>query len=91
MDISDWREEIDELDLKLLKLLNRRAECALRIGKIKKAEGSAVYRPEREAWIIKRLIDQNGGPLGAGGIQRIFERIIDESRTLERDVNEKSK
>lgn len=85
MDIDDWREKIDKLDGKLLVLLNKRAVCALEIGKIKQATGQPVYVPDRESAVIDYLRDLNAGPLSDGAIQRIFRRIIDESRCLEQE------
>lgn len=86
MDIDHWRQQIDELDEKILKLLNKRAQCALEIGKIKKAGHIPVHDPEREKNIMKKLRETNPGPLTHDGVQRVFERIIDESRRLEKEL-----
>ena len=53
MDFEDWRKEIDVLNQQLLELLNRRAECALEIGRIKQAIEQPIYAPERETSILK--------------------------------------
>jgi chorismate mutase len=84
MDITDWRNRIDEVDAQLVKLLNERAQCAIEIGKIKRANKLTLYDPEREAQIIRNALANNPGPLNDEAIQRLFERIIDESRRLER-------
>jgi chorismate mutase len=72
------------IDEQLLRLVNSRSACAVEIGKVKRALGLPVYSPEREAWILERVTQANPGPLDAGGVKRVFERIIDESRRLER-------
>ena len=87
-DIGSWRAKIDVLDEILVDLLNRRAEYALEIGKIKKSRGMPIYSPEREAFILKEIQAVNKGPLKNGAVRRLFERIIDESRRLERETAE---
>jgi chorismate mutase len=82
--IDEIREEIDALDDELLKIFNRRAALALAIGEIKKADGRAVYDPKREQKIFERMKAANPGPLDDGAIVRFFERVIDETRRLER-------
>lgn len=82
MDLEDWRKEIDVLDRKLLKLLNRRAECAIEIGRIKQAIEQPIFVPERETSILNRILELNKGPLDAEAVRRIFQQIIDESRRL---------
>ncbi|MCY3764449.1 MAG: chorismate mutase [Gemmatimonadetes bacterium] len=82
MDLEDWRKEIDVLDRKLLKLLNRRAECAIEIGRIKQAIEQPIFVPEREMSILNRILELNKGPLDAEAVRRIFQQIIDESRRL---------
>ncbi len=82
MDLEDWRKEIDVLDRELLKLLNRRAECAIEIGRIKHAIEQPIFVPEREMSILNRILELNKGPLDAEAVRRIFQQIIDESRRL---------
>lgn len=89
MDISDWRDEIDRIDEELVKLLNQRSQCALEIGRIKHELGIPVYSPNREAQVIHHVMSVNPGPLDGAAIRRLFERIIDESRTLERVTMER--
>jgi chorismate mutase len=84
LDIGEIREEIDRLDDALLVIFNRRASLALAIGEIKKEKGLAVYDPSREKKIFDRMKVANPGPLDDGAIVRLFERVIDESRRLER-------
>lgn len=84
MTIDEIREEIDALDDELLQIFNRRAALALAIGEIKKTEGRAVYDPRREQMIFERMQATNPGPLDNGAIVRLYERVIDETRRLER-------
>jgi len=83
-EIEMLREEIDKIDSKLLQLLNERSKLALEIGEIKKKYNLPVYDPEREKKIMERLLKENTGPLENSAIIRLFERIIDEARRLER-------
>ena len=85
MEIGGWRAKIDVVDEILVDLLNRRAEYALEIGKIKKGLGLPVHVPEREEWILKQVRQLSKGPLKDEAVKRLFERIIDESRRLERE------
>jgi chorismate mutase len=82
--IDDIRKEIDRLDRELLRIFNERAALALAIGEIKKEKGLPVYDPQREKLIFDRMTAANPGPLEDGAIIRLFERVIDESRSLER-------
>lgn len=82
--IDRIREEIDRLDDSLLEIFNRRAALALKIGELKKRENIPVYDPEREKRIFRRMLENNPGPLDDLAIRRLFERVIDESRSLER-------
>lgn len=84
MTIDDIRAEIDQIDAELLKIFNRRAELALAIGHLKKELGLPIYDPSREKRIFTKMNAQNPGPLDNNAIKRLFERVIDESRTLER-------
>ena len=84
MTIDDLRQEIDRLDSELLRIFNERADLALRIGMIKKGLALPVYDPGREKKIFQRMKDENPGPLDDQAIVRLFERVIDESRRLER-------
>jgi len=84
MTIDELRVEIDRLDDELLRIFNQRADCALKIGEIKNSLGMAVYDPAREKAIIQRMKSDNTGPLDNDAIVRLFERVIDESRRLER-------
>jgi chorismate mutase len=82
--IEQWRKRIDLIDSQLVGLLNSRSACAVEIGRIKKAVGLPVYSPEREAAVLERVTRESPGPLDPQAVRRVFERIIDEGRRLER-------
>jgi len=83
-EIARLRRNIDTVDEVLVKLLNQRAKWAQEIGVVKKGSGIAIYQPDREAQVVAHVVGANRGPLEAAAVQRLFERIIDESRRLER-------
>ena len=87
--IERWRLKIDEIDQKLVELFNRRAEYANEIGNIKRKLEIPVYNPQRENQIYSHVQLLNSGPLSNEAIRRLFERIIDETRRLERENFEK--
>ncbi|MCS7081430.1 MAG: chorismate mutase [Bacteroidetes bacterium] len=86
--MEDWRRRIDALDLEILQLLNERARCACQIGALKKRLGLPLYTPEREAEVMRNVVQHNPGPLSAEAVRRLYERIIDESRRLERESHD---
>jgi chorismate mutase len=91
-EICRWRKRIDKIDLQLVKLLSERAKCADEIGKLKLRLDIEAYSPEREKEVMHNVSAANAGPLSAKAIRRLFERIIDESRSIERvTMNEKKK
>ena len=89
--IEAYRAKIDATDIKIIELLNKRAVYADAIGKIKREIGLPVYVPKREEQVIKNVQEKNPGPLSNSAIGRLYERIIDESRGLERENYEKQK
>ena len=82
-DLLRLRSRIDAVDRELLALLNRRADLALEIGEVKKREGSAAFRPEREAQVIDGLKAVNHGPLGTESVAPIWREIMSACRALE--------
>jgi chorismate mutase-like protein len=83
--LDDLRNDIDRVDEVLVRLLNERARVACEIGRLKKELGIEVYQPEREKQVLAHVRGIAAeGPLGADAIARLFERIIDEARRLER-------
>ena len=77
------RKRIDELDAELLKLLNKRAECVVKIGAIKQKEESKVVVPQREKELLNRLITLNNGPMTEKMVHRLFQEIIDTLKELQ--------
>jgi chorismate mutase len=86
MSIEDWRRRIDEIDKALVTLLNERSRCVVEIGKIKHTTGEPLYQPDRENQILDGVVRANPGPLPDAAIRRLFERILDEARSVERTV-----
>jgi chorismate mutase len=82
--LDDLRHRIDTFDEMLVRLLNSRAACALEIGRVKKQRGLPIYQPSRESEVLEHVQHINPGPLDDGAVRRLFERIIDEARRLER-------
>ncbi len=84
MDIADWRKRIDELDRKLVELLNQRAQCAVEIGRLKRNTNLPVYEPDRERIIFENVCRLNRGPLSDADLKRVYERMIDVMRTIQK-------
>ncbi len=85
--IEELRRDIDRIDELMVRLLNERARCACEIGRIKKDQGVEIYQPDREKQVLNHVRSVAAeGPLGPEAIARLFERIIDEARRLERRV-----
>jgi chorismate mutase len=83
MDIEYWRKEIDEIDVELLRLLNVRARLALKVGALKKAASLPITDLERERLVLQRLREINSGPLDQRAVDKLFRRIILESKRIE--------
>lgn len=83
-DMAPYRDRIDVLDRAMLQLMNERVRCAHAIGAIKKKLGMPVYVPSREEQVLRNVIAENAGPLSDAAVRRLFERVIDETRSLER-------
>jgi chorismate mutase/prephenate dehydratase len=82
--LATLRGQIDRIDRELVKLVNQRAEIALKIGKLKDRDGQAIYHPGREEDVLNRAIELSDGPLGPDAIRAIFREVISGSRALER-------
>lgn len=85
MDIADWRKKIDELDRRLVDLLNERAQAAHEIGKLKRNTSMPIYEPEREKMIFANVQRANRGPLPENELRQVYERIIDVMRNIQKN------
>ncbi|MGD0567922.1 MAG: chorismate mutase [Candidatus Sulfotelmatobacter sp.] len=85
MDIADWRKKIDELDQRLVELLSERARAAVEIGRLKRNTSLPIYEPERERIVFENVQKMNQGPLPGRELVRIFERIMDVMRNIQKE------
>ncbi len=84
MDIADWRKKIDELDRRLVELLSERARAAQQIGRLKRDTSLPIYEPERERMVFENVQGVNSGPLSGQDLVRIYERIMDVMRNIQK-------
>ena len=82
-ELAKLRENIDRIDSEMLRLLNERAGFAHKIGEAKQGN---IYRPEREAQVLRRLAGENPGPLGPEAVQRVFREIMSACLALEQPL-----
>ncbi|HXO36865.1 MAG TPA: chorismate mutase [Candidatus Acidoferrales bacterium] len=85
MDIADWRKKIDELDRRLVELLSERARAAVEIGRLKRNTNLPVYEPDRERVVFENVQQINPGPLPGRDLVRIYERIMDVMRNIQKE------
>ena len=87
--LTGVRKRIDALDADLLRLINERAACAQQVAEIKQALGEQddFYRPEREAQILRRMREENPGPLSDDEVARLFREVISACLALERPLS----
>jgi len=85
MDIEGWRKKIDELDRKLVELISERARAAVEIGKLKRDTSMPIYEPDRERVVFENVQAVNRGPLAGRDLVRIYERIIDVMRNVQKE------
>src|ERR1700747_1046628 len=85
MDIEDWRRKIDELDRKLVALISERAQAAGEIGRLKGNTSMPIYEPDRERMVFQNVQEANPGPLPGRDLVRIYERIIDVMRNIQKE------
>jgi chorismate mutase len=83
--LAECRERIDEIDRRLVELLNQRSAVVEKIGRAKKAAELPIYEPKRESQVFDNITAHNSGPLTEDGLKRIFERILDEMRRIQKD------
>jgi len=85
MDIADWRKKIDELDRKIVELLNQRAQAAHEIGRLKHDTHLPIYEPDRERTVFANVQRVNTGPLPNRDLAQIYERIMDVMRKIQKE------
>ena len=78
------RDKIDQVDVRILELVNERTRVVEEIGRIKQEFQMAIYEPKREEQVFENITRNNQGPLPNEAVRRVFERIIDEMRTVQR-------
>jgi chorismate mutase len=83
--LARCRQSIDEIDVRILALVNERTLVVEEIGRIKQACGFPIYEPKREDQVFENVTVNNRGPLSSAAVHRVFERIIDEMRGVQRD------
>lgn len=83
--LKQHRDQIDAIDEQLLVLVNERAKLARRIGTLK--DDGVIYRPEREAQVLRRLQEHNGGPLSNEAVNNIFRSVMSNCRALEKELS----
>ncbi len=84
MDIADWRRKIDEIDQKLVEMLNQRAQAAQEIGRLKRDSDLPIYEPDRERTVLEHVQMMNQGPLEHRHLMQIYERIMDVMRNIQK-------
>lgn len=88
-ELTRLRDAIDRVDEVLVRLLNQRVRYAVEAGRVKGVLALPVYVPEREKQVLANVEGWSDGPLEAEAVRRLFERIIDESRRVERQAAER--
>src|SRR3954466_14707096 len=83
--LDDFRVSIDEIDRRIVKLINQRTRVVEEIGRVKREAQLPVYEPKREEQVFANITRANHGPINNDAVRRIFERIIDEMRTIQRN------
>jgi chorismate mutase len=83
--LVECRDRIDVLDVKILRLLNERTRIVEEIGRIKQNLDLPIYEPRREEQVFHNVATHNEGPLSTEALHRVFERIIDEMRNIQRE------
>ena len=82
--IAQYRDQIDDVDRRLVRLLNERTRIVEQLGRVKEQLELPIYEPKREDEVFANIMDSNEGPLPEEALKRLFERIVDEMRTLQR-------
>jgi chorismate mutase len=85
MDLADWRTKIDEIDLRLVEILSERARAVVEIGRLKRETALPIYEPDRERIVLENAQRANRGPLPEKDLARIYERIMDVMRNIQKE------
>lgn len=83
-DLDECRVRIDAIDVRLIELLNERTKIVEQIGAIKRSLTLPIYEPKREDQVLANVLEHNTGPLPEDAVRRVFERIMDEMRNLQK-------
>jgi chorismate mutase len=83
--LDELRVLIDDVDRRIVSLLNERTLVVENIGRVKREAELPVYEPRREEMVFANVTTSNHGPMTADALRRIFERVIDEMRQIQRD------
>jgi chorismate mutase len=84
MDIAAWRRKLDQLDRRLVRMLNQRARAAQEIGRLKARTAMPIYEPKREQAVFENVRRANRGPFPDHELKRVFAEIIGVMRRLQR-------
>ncbi len=87
--LTQCRVRIDDVDRRILALLNERTQTVEEIGRIKRSARMPIYEPKREDQVYENIVENNCGPLSGDAVKRVFERIIDEMRKVQREHMER--
>ncbi|MCL5104488.1 MAG: prephenate dehydratase [Armatimonadetes bacterium] len=87
MDIPELRKRIDQIDKRLVEMINERAECALEIGKMKNKGAKSIFAPEREKQVLEGVLKNNQGPLSDAAVTAVFREVISACRALEKPIS----
>ncbi|HYW41695.1 MAG TPA: chorismate mutase [Bryobacteraceae bacterium] len=82
--LEEYRVLIDEVDRRIVALINERTRVVEEIGRVKREAHLPIYEPKREDQVFANVTGSNGGPITPEAVRRIFERIIDEMRTIQK-------
>jgi chorismate mutase-like protein len=82
--LEEFRVLIDDVDRRIVALLNERTSVVENIGRVKRQAQLPIYEPKREDQVFANITQSNRGPLTPEAVRRIFERIIDEMRTIQK-------
>ena len=82
--LEEYRVHIDDVDRRIVALLNERTQVVEEIGRVKRLSDLPIYEPKREDQVFANVTESNQGPMSPDALRRIFERIIDEMRKIQR-------